>query len=880
MPYDTTRDEYKIFACIETLTPAEKDLGARVAKAAQRLKSWCDEIQQWGWSGSFEQPSEEYRERRRQSLELRIREHVKEASIAEKLPPLEYWGSLLSVEVKAHEARLDDMCDELIALDIEELKEHVLDMHPGSKSRPSSAGYGSDRRNYTPLDDFDFLITQTLLSALPHHFQLKERLNAWTARVTILREAPRYLDDLMTAQKAMRLGWQALTPPKDTSDSALEIWKTNVDTISEVMRDRVGDLGRRLDHMLDTLEGREDRLPDNWIDTFESVETDLGQWTHESRRKMIELKLRRSSEYKQAEVREQLPSSEVDAHSGVALVDHQPLEQAESMSRLLEQADSHNGPLEQADPLKQPETGPRSITAFKTNVPNHLSDAHDSDNDMAPQQVASQSDGTLDEFADDSIFEEGDTVVHNEIEEDLSDESGVHPADAEFPVIDIAEDKNDASIERPQTPQTRRDSIDSITSSMFSSSPPGAVEESPSIRNATNQNAKAPRPALNAAMTKRRTANIDDITAESIPPWPPSQFAQKPSSSAEELDRKISDILTTIPAHIRLTSETGADARNRKSARGVTKKGSKGFLRAVPSLSRMKSPELTLSPVKQDFDSANGLSGRRSAAANGDNDIKLYHLTQPGKEQPLKLSIRRVGKNGERVMVRVGGGWADLGEYLRQYAEHHGRRTASNGELELMGLEVKNTESSPIRPESVVSKRDRRVSSGVKDSPNFTPTKSTGVGVSTDEAPPPQPNFITTPAGSRETSSPSTGSSRASWKGNEVGLAGPTSKKLDLSEKKMEWVEGMMKQARTVSGTLLPQTSNQNMRAESRGESRGESRSESRTAARKSHLDPRNLQPDARKSQSDLRKQADFGDLGKVGGTKRIFMRGGALSEH
>jgi hypothetical protein len=859
MPYDTTRDEYKIFACIENLTAAERDLGARVAKAAQRLKSWCDEIQQWGWSGSFEQPSEEYREKRRKSLELRIREHVKEAGVAEKLPALEYWGSLLSVEVQAHEARLDDMCDELIALDIEELKEHVLDMHPGSKSRPSSAGYGADRRNYTPLDDFNFLITQTLLSALPHHFQLKERLSAWTARVTILREAPRYLGDLKTAQKAMRLGWQALASPKDASDANFATWKANVDTISGVMRDRVADLGRRLDFMLDTLEGREDCLPDNWIDTFEGVETDLGRWTHESRRKMIEFDLRRGSAPGQTEARRPSPPP----------VKAQP-----------EAVSSDSRPAEQAVFLKQNEVEPRSITALKTDIPNQPSNepqAHESDDEAAPQDVAFQPDSPAEDGADDSIFEEGDTVIHNELEEDCSDDSNAHIADADFPTIDITQETTDGSVDRPQTPRSRRESTGSTSSSIFDSSPPGTVEESPSVRNAKNRNAKAPPPALNAAMTKRRMAVIDDVTADSIPPWPPSQFAHNSASSVEDLERKISDILTTIPAHIRLTSETGADVRNRKSARRVTSKGSKGLLRAEPSLSRMKSPELTLSPVKHASDSTNGMIGRRSAMASGDNDIKLYHLTQPGKEQPLKLSIRRVGKNGERVMVRVGGGWADLGEYLRQYAEHHGRRTASNGELELMGLEVKSTEFSPNRPESVMStKRDRRVSADVYGgSPNITPIKSTGVGGTTDEAPPPQPNFATTPAGSNEASSPSTGSSRVSWKGNEVGLAGPTSKKLDLSEQKMEWVEGMMKQARSVSGQLLPQNSNSNIRGDSRTESRGESRSESRTAARKSHLKP---QLDPRASQPDLRKP-DFGDLGKVGGTKRIFMRGGAPSE-
>lgn len=293
MPFDTTRDEYKIFSCIESLTAAERDLGARVAKAAQRLKSWCTEIEQWGWSGSFEQPSEQYREERRRSIELRIREHVAATDPTGTLPPLEYWGSLLSVEVEQHEARLDDMEDEMLKLDVEELKEHVLDMHPAGRSRPSSSGYEANRHSYRLMDDFSFLITQTLLCALPHHAQLKERLNTWTARVTILRAAPRFASELDTAQKAMRLGWDAIDPPLDTSDMAFAQWKEAVDTISGVLHSKVADLGQLLDHMLDTLESREDCLPENWIDTFESTEADYGRWAHESRRRVIELDVRR-----------------------------------------------------------------------------------------------------------------------------------------------------------------------------------------------------------------------------------------------------------------------------------------------------------------------------------------------------------------------------------------------------------------------------------------------------------------------------------------------------------------------------------------------------------------------------------------------------------
>jgi hypothetical protein len=250
----------------------------------------------------------------------------------------------------------------------------------------------------------------------------------------------------------------------------------------------------------------------------------------------------------------------------------------------------------------------------------------------------------------------------------------------------------------------------------------------------------------------------------------------------------------------------------------------------------------------------NTVSGRRStAAARGDNDIKLYHLTQPGKEQPIKLFIRRVGENGERVMVRVGGGWSDLGEYLRQYAEHHGRRTASEGKFEVLGLEVKNPDSSPTRPDSRASRIERRISVGFPlASPSTTPIKSSGLAFTSDEAPPPMPSFIPGTPGAaiaEDPTMPSTTSSRSSWQGREVGLAGPTAKKLDLSGEKLEWIEGMMKQARTVSSNVITSSHPPFERTDSRG--------------------------DSRPSSAVGLKKTEFGDLGKVGATKRVFMKGG-----
>ncbi|KAH8730415.1 hypothetical protein GQ44DRAFT_700275 [Phaeosphaeriaceae sp. PMI808] len=1010
MPFDTTYDEYKIFSCIESLTAAERDLGARVAKAAQRLQSWCTEIEQWGWSGSFDQPSEEHKEKRRRSLELRIREHVGDADLTNSLPPLEYWGSLLSVEVQSHEARLDDIEGEMLQLDVEELKEHVLDMHPAGRSRPSSAGFEANRQHYKPMDDFSFLITQTLLSALPHHAQLKDRLSTWTARIATLRAVPRFLDHLSTAQKAMRLGWDAIDPPADTSDAAFTQWKEATDTISGVLGSKVSDLGKRLDRMLDTLEGRDDCIPDRWIDIFENIEQDYGRWSHESRRRAIDFDVRRRWEQKGTAVQPKDVTSRPETHPEQSKTappvieqgDLEPATQPNSMpsppSEIVEQILPRNDkiassqphalvtPIKAATPpvasvtssnlltstisssstnndtlltskldeaaqdsrlrseveqLNRSHAKPQPLViAPKAQIPSVLDytiasppststptkkpwfmvnsapptpkDGDTTEKEIEPLPAAGSA--TVTRLADsvlhdqnsepllivtdpalhnqssedallvddeDSEFDEGDTVVHNELEdspeitrapqslpeivksmetgEDAQENEVVRfrrrPAKLSNAPIIITNDGQDGTfLDPPQTPRSRRGSNSSISSDLsFDSSPPGIMEDSPSVRNATNRSVRAPRPELNAAMAKRRAPKPTIENSINSAPWPPSQFSQKPLNSAEDLERKISDILTTIPAHIRLTSGPGADAPEVKPRRGVAPKGSKGFLRAARSVSGLKSPELTLSPAKNEFEG--GISGRKSAAAaRTDNDIKVYHLTQPGKEQPVKLFIRRVGENGERVMVRVGGGWADLGEYLRQYAEHHGRRTASEGKFEILGLEVKNSDtmSSPTRSESAMSKRERGFSSGHPTSPLGTPVKSTAAGTSNDDGVPPMPNFASTPGIAEETSVPSTNSSRRSWGGDEVGLSGPKAKKLDLSGDKLEWIEGMMKQARTVSGNVMA-ANHVPFQREERASSRSESRSDSRAGG----------------------KKPEFGDLGKVGGTKRIFFKGG-----
>ena len=114
-----------------------------------------------------------------------------------------------------------------------------------------------------------------------------------------------------------------------------------------------------------------------------------------------------------------------------------------------------------------------------------------------------------------------------------------------------------------------------------------------------------------------------------------------------------------------------------------------------------------------------------------------------------------------------------------------------------------------------------------------------------------------TPDRTEEPAIPSTTSSRSSWQGEEVGLAGPKTKKLDLSGDKLEWIEGMMKQARTVSTSSITADRPVSQRGE-RPVTSGGSRPGSRAG------------PNGALGG----KKTEFKDLGKVGGTRRLFMKG------
>ena len=328
--------------------------------------------------------------------------------------------------------------------------------------------------------------------------------------------------------------------------------------------------------------------------------------------------------------------------------------------------------------------------------------------------------------------------------------------------------------------------------------------------------------ALNSFMNKRRglTQPDDSLlhTRKNTKPEP------------DTFDRHVSEVLQKLPSAIRF--RTGATTPQPRIGETRTFSGPRPKTTRPPS----RAGGLTLAP-------ADPSPNRRTTAAN-EPEVKLYHLTQAGREEPIRLFVRLVGE-GERVMVRVGGGWADLADYLRQYAEHHGSRTVS-GEID-----VKTVGSTPLPGGSggILPALRRKASGPLSAEANRAMAYSTPPPampalerVKTPEKENSHPALLSSSPGSppvppRSPSRPSTsGSNRPgskhSW--SEVSMAGPGSngkKVADLPEQKARWVQGMVERVQNASS-----------------------------------------------EKNESQKQKHFAELGKVGATRRVIFNRSASS--
>lgn len=290
--------------------------------------------------------------------------------------------------------------------------------------------------------------------------------------------------------------------------------------------------------------------------------------------------------------------------------------------------------------------------------------------------------------------------------------------------------------------------------------------------------------------------------------------SHKKSGSSDRLERQINSLLEQLPADLRLSSVGEAGSKTPDGAR--TSKPSTTRRLSIPRLLRSRtstpSPSAALTPASDH--SSSDIKGR------GESGIRLYNLYEPGRSAPIKLFVRLVGETNERVMVRVGGGWADLGEYLKEYAVHHGKRSTTSDRPEV----------SPMPAEVASSLVDQGSATGL-------PFQATPIGPTSKFSSPKFSRQYTSPASF--TSPPQTPPSAGPW-GSELesaspnlGLAGPRSREMNISPRKRAWVEGMLRQARRTSGGAAAEQANNQGRKDS----------------------------------------GSVGDLGRVKGVRRVFMK-------
>lgn len=289
---------------VESTSLAQRRLGIQAAQSSLDLRSWARELESWDWPGTFDEPDPAKKRQRASSLS--IGSAISQPSITqEEEGDAEYWGSLPAQTVRAYQRRIDEISEDLEEVDVEGLKAFVLSAHSqagyGEADVDDSIGAIGADTNLKRLDDFTALVTATILQSLPYLSRLHRLINTWNIRLNILRSASDYLRDLAQAHTDLDHGWAALAVSSHPA-AADALQRANATFSRDTMLDMktvvqrlVSSLGSRLDHFLDMLEGREECVPDAWIEDFETLEKQYGQWVVQAERKVLENEWKTSS---------------------------------------------------------------------------------------------------------------------------------------------------------------------------------------------------------------------------------------------------------------------------------------------------------------------------------------------------------------------------------------------------------------------------------------------------------------------------------------------------------------------------------------------------------------------------------------------------------
>lgn len=935
---------------VGSASTSERAWGTKAALAGKKVRDWHAELASWRWPESkgkrngFEPPpTDESRTGYSHGFHIDALAAATGGHDSKHTSADEYLGSLPTKLVREYEDRLEIIRNGMGALEVEDLKDYVRNTHLKLASRDFSTYETQVLHDYGHMDDFTAVITATIVQSLPIISRLDSLLNVWSGRLVILRLGPAFLADLYAGKESLVSAWIAV----DNHGSSLTNRKSafsrkGFSDIQAILQDQISDLGRRLDTMLDILDGSEDVLPEYWIDGMDKLESEYSEWVVKAEELIL------NNEMNVVDIAEELPRNDISGFPGsedrVDIHVLQPELNVEpqlndirqeanddceervyskpkemllgnamdtSASLGSSQQDLSNGaragtstddPLNrhsldgQSAGLSPTELTPRSNHRPRPLVLKYLRHKAESNiSSDAASDTSGPGSATTDYFSNKSSPEVHSAVVAEYLGSPIQVTSTSWTSEQNRSSLDASFRRSSQQIEgfkpvvlEPRMPlafwpparkthvRTRSASVQSFEvipkheirkimvqrNGSYSSATRGSsnlgLEDDPvhpvTVSASTLSQAEtwdgltAPMPdsATEDAgapfqASPKPNGGIDGtklhVSSSSAPPSPTKSIhrferisdlgpgstpvtirqmrtdfasggdiealkvAQDPSLSFDDkIEARISSILNEIPTQIRLTtgpepdspvvvlSHDPSDPKNPHSRSHA--------LRLTRSRMSTLLPSITLAPAQP--------KTSKSRPQNGEPEIKLYHLHQSGNAAPIKLFVRLVGETGERVMVRIGGGWADLGEYLREYASHHGRRSVSDSPFDIQGLPSPCPHTSPAsRPASPTS------SSKTIPAPKFKRHQTSPAVVDRPQTPVSDPYIRT--------------SSRMSWTGVDedspsLGLAGPKTRKLDISPRKQAWVDKMLEQ---VKG-----------------------------------------------------KGPDIGEIGLVGGTKRVFLKG------
>ena len=725
---------------IADTSPAEREVGIRAAFAAQKLREWRIEISNWPWPNRQERGLG-------MGFLLPHGEHQKSPNRAKAV----YLGCLTLQQVDRYEDRLDELRDELESLEMESIKDHVLASHSSPSSattpNPRPSKYESKPGGYGRMRDFTALITATVIQALPDLAIVSMLIDVWHIRLDVLRQLPFMLEMLDTTKRNVN---DALVSLGDRGmDSQLGI--REYELIHTKLDHRITDLAHRIDNLLDLLEGQEDALPQEWIDSLENIELQFAEWKDEVQR-IAEKNDTGEMPYSRTDPAS-FSTASVQDRSSAPPLSRNPgsIHDMVTSPRLIAAIPERPGSQDLISPVENTTTtgdgfasreahdlvspiGSGAEHAFSRTKPPLKLDHPQPQGHRREISEVSIADSTLSELSRAEVVDARSTEVMaspriSVVDHQLPVSPTTLSADSSRPPL--LQRASTASIEviqkdqlrkvdlrrsmsadlltkiseshspestpskalqqlsgRPRRGTTPVAELEDPTTGIYSDMPPSQFQVQPLHVRSREDREQLESPSLPRKSSKRASwgpstsltpmTTFDSVSDATTTPQrspPQAHSPSKRSDHEDSLEDKIRDILSTLPTRIKLSRDHDSPEATGESSNTSTRA-------STPT------PALTLLAVK---------TSRKSSAT--DTGVRVFHLTpnsQSRDAQPIKLFVRTVGENGERVMVRVGGGWADLGEYLREYSAHHGRRNVGNGKMEVAQYPGKVQNEAPL----------------------------------------------------------------------------------------------------------------------------------------------------------------------------------------